>query len=80
MATVHTFYCQSTNNKFHAFCLLRSPFRKSIEKKIQELADGHGFLNWEIMKIDEKTEAEFIENNMDFDTLYVGEKKEESVN
>jgi hypothetical protein len=51
-----------------------------VQYKIQELSDGHGFLNWELMKIDAKTEAEFLENNLEYDTLYVGENKRETVN
>jgi hypothetical protein len=82
MPKTHSWYCESKtpDERLHAFCLLRSPYKRSVQYKIQELSDGHGFLNWELMKIDAKTEAEFLENNLEYDTLYVGENKRETVN
>ena len=80
MPKTNLWYCESTKNNLHAFCLLRSPYKKSVEKKIQELASGHGFMSWTLMKIDEATATEFAKNNIEFDSLYVGEKKPETVN
>ena len=80
MAKVNSWYCESVKNNLHAFCLLRSPYKKSVQNKIKQLADGHGFLSWTIMKIDEATVAEFAKNNIEYDSLYVGEKKPETVN
>lgn len=80
MARTHTWYCESTVNHLHAFCLLRSPYKKSVQYKIQELSYGHGYLNWSLMKIDAKLEKEFLDNGIEFDTLYEGEKKPETVN
>ena len=73
MALIHTWYCQSQKNNLHAFCLLRSPYKTSVKKKIMELSDGHGFLKWEIGKLNDKQIKEFEENNFDYDTLYEGE-------
>ena len=73
---VWSFYCESKKDNLHAFCLLRSPYKRSVQYKIQELSDGHGFLEWSYIKMTPEQEKEFLENSYEFDTLYVRDPKE----
>ena len=75
MAKQWNWYCDSTKGNLHAFCLLRSPYKTSIKKKVIELTEGHGFLQWSIGKIDDDTLKQMTEANFEFDTLYVKDGK-----
>lgn len=71
---VKSWYCQSFlngNRDTHAFCLLRSPYRKSIQKKIVELCEGHPFRDWQIGVVEGETLDGLLKLNLEYDTLYI---------
>lgn len=74
MVKQHVWYCESVKNHLHAFCLLRSPYKTSIKKKVIELSEGHGFLEWTLIKLTPEKANEFFQHQFNCDELYVGEK------
>jgi len=79
MPKTHSWYCESIlneNRDTHAFCLLRSPYKKSIQKKVVELCSGHPFREWKIGKVEGNELAQLLKFNIEYDTLYIRDEKE----
>ena len=57
------------NDKRDAFVLVRSPFRKMAQKKVQIITDGHGLLNWTFYRV-RSEEAEVLLGKYELNALY----------
>lgn len=62
--------CGSHNGVVGAIILIRSPFKKQVEKKIAFLSQGRGYKNWTVSSVDEKEYEEILMNKFELNSLY----------
>lgn len=64
----------SSVNGYQAFCLVRSPYKRSAQRKVRILSDGRGLLNWAGGALSNE-DAEKLLSLYEPNTLYLSEEQ-----
>ena len=59
----------ATHSKREAFVIVRSPYRKMAQRKVQIITDGQGLLNWTFYRV-KSEEAEVLLGKYELNALY----------